>query len=271
MIKVNDKNIRQPAILTDVTKCIGCAQCVVACKETYNLESDVPRRWHKEDGLSAENWTSILRKTAETKQSYIRKQCRHCFDPACSSACPAGALYKSPEGAVIYDRSKCIGCRYCMMACPYGIPRYEWDEPVPYVKKCILCYPRLLEDKQPACTEACPTGATIFGDWDDLVKEAHSRIKSDPERYIHQVWGEKEIGGTAVLYISDIDLSFLSYGKELGTRPVPKATETAMVSVLPAFFGMGAIMTGLHLFTERKNRIAQEKKNKERRDDEQGS
>ena len=110
------------AILTDVTKCVGCLECLSACKTQNHLGTDVPRVWQKNDGLSAENWTSVLQKDGP---HYIRKQCRHCLEPACASACPVGALHKTPEGAVVYDSDKCLGCRYCMMACPYGIPRYD--------------------------------------------------------------------------------------------------------------------------------------------------
>ena len=159
-------------ILTDTTKCIGCSECVIACKTTYNLGLDVPRRWQKNDGLSAKNWTSIIRKPGG---QFVRKQCRHCLEPSCVSACPVGALEKHENGPVTYDGGKCMGCRYCMMACPYGIPRYDWDSAIPYVRKCILCYGRIAEGKKPACTEACPTGATIFGNRDDLLKEAKKK------------------------------------------------------------------------------------------------
>ena len=168
------------AILTDITKCIGCLECVSACKQVNDLGMETPRTWQKNDGLSADNWTSILQKP---DNHYVRKQCRHCLEPACVSSCPVGALRKTPEGAVIYDSGKCLGCRYCMMSCPFGIPRYDWDKTVPYIRKCILCYPRLKEGKQPACTEVCPTGATIFGDRDKLIAEAHLRIKENPGKY----------------------------------------------------------------------------------------
>lgn len=154
------------AILTDTTKCIGCRECVLACKKEYHLEPETPRRWEREDGLSARNWTSIVQRP---NGKFIRKQCRHCINPACVSACPVQALKKTPEGAVIYDSSRCMGCRYCMIACPYGIPRYDWDQPVPYVRKCILCYDRIKDGGQPACVEACPTEATIFGNRDELL------------------------------------------------------------------------------------------------------
>lgn len=133
----------KPAILTDVSKCIGCRECVLACKEQNHLERDLPRRWDRDDGLSARNWTSIIERESG---HFVRKQCRHCLEPACAEACPVGALYKTPEGPVIYISDKCLGCRYCMMACPYGIPRYDWDQKVPYVRKCILCFDLLKKE-----------------------------------------------------------------------------------------------------------------------------
>jgi len=237
------------AILTDITKCVGCLECVVACKRENNLETDVPRIWHKGDGLSSENWTSILQKP---DKHFIRKQCRHCHEPACASACPVGALHKTKEGVVIYDSNKCLGCRYCMMACPYGIPRYDWDEQVPYVRKCIMCHHRLRQGRQPACTEACPEKATIFGDRTELLAEARRRIRKDPDRYIDHVWGEHEVGGTNVLYISDIDLGFLSYRSQPGMEPLPKTTEIAMKAVPVAFVGMGGVMYGINWIIRRR-------------------
>ncbi len=248
------------AILTDITKCIGCMECLSACKKTNNLETDLPKTWQKNDGLSAKNWTSILQKP---DSRFIRKQCRHCLEPACASACPVGALHQTAEGAVVYDSEKCIGCRYCMMACPYGIPRYDWDETVPYVRKCILCYPQLKEGKQPACTEVCPTGATIFGEREEMIAEAHRRIKENPGKYIERVWGEHEVGGTSVLYVSDINLDFLSYQPNLGTQPVPDTTKLAMNSVPFTFVGMGATMLGLNWIIKRRMKLMNDKEKDE--------
>ena len=241
------------AILTDVTKCIGCLECVAACKTINSLKLETPQVWHKNDGLSARNWTSILRKD---NGHYIRKQCRHCLDPACATACPVGALRRSPEGAVVYDSGKCLGCRYCMMACPYGIPRYDWDEPVPYVRKCILCYDQIKQGRQPGCTAACPTEATVFGDRDDLISEGHRRILAEPHKYIDRVWGEHEFGGTSVLYVSDIDLSFLSYGGRSDPTPLSKTTLLAMKSVPFAFVGMGGVMYGINWIIKRRMELA---------------
>ena len=241
------------AILTDVTKCVGCLECVAACKNEYGLAYDVPRVWQNNDGLSAENWTSVLQKEGH---HFVRKQCRHCLEPACASACPVGALHKTNEGPVVYDSNKCLGCRYCMMACPYAIPRYDWDQTVPYVRKCIMCYDRIKQGKQPACTSACPYEATIFGDRTKLLAEAHRRIAEHPSKYIDHIWGEHEVGGTSVLYISDIDLGFLGYQPNLQTS-LPHTTEAAMKSVPFAFVGMGGAMLGLRWIIKRRELLAQ--------------
>ncbi|MGB9105731.1 MAG: 4Fe-4S dicluster domain-containing protein [Terriglobales bacterium] len=240
------------AILTDTTKCNGCHECVAACKKQNKLPLDLPRRWDLDDGLSARNWTSIVE---GPKQALVRKQCRHCLEPACASVCPVGALHKTDIGAVVYDSSKCMGCRYCMMACPYGIPRYDWDAAVPYVRKCILCYDRILAGRQPACTEACPTKATIFGDRDELLAEAHRRIRENPGLYIHTVWGEHDVGGSSVLYISNVDLSLLTGGQALGARPLPSTTATAMEAVPFTFCGVLALMAGVHWIIDRRMNV----------------
>ena len=241
------------AILTDTTLCTGCERCVAACSETHDLPEEIRFRWSMGDGLSGRRLTTVLHLPPN---EFVRKQCRHCLEPACVAACPVGALRKTDEGAVVYDFHKCMGCRYCMMVCPFGIPRYEWESRIPRVRKCTLCASRLAEGKEPACTETCPTGATIFGERDELLAEAHRRIDADPDRYVDHVFGETEVGGTALLTISGIDLQALMLGNEAGERPYPELQEAAMNAVPVAFLSMGALMGGLHWIIERRNKLA---------------
>jgi formate dehydrogenase iron-sulfur subunit len=242
------------AILTDTTKCVGCEKCVQACKRVNGLGDDIPFRWRLEDGLNSTRWTTIVRRAGGV---FVRKQCRHCLEPACASACPVGALQHTADGPVIYDVGKCLGCRYCMMACPFGIPRYEWESPVPHVEKCTMCFARQARGEQPGCTEACPTKATIFGTRDELLAEAHRRIAADPDRYVGTVFGETDVGGTCVLYVSGIDLGFLHVGRAPGDEPMPERTRLAMHAVPFAFVGMGVLMGSLAWIIGRRNERAE--------------
>lgn len=244
------------AILTDVTRCTGCEECVKACKETHDLGEDRPWRGQRSiDDLSSSRFTTILR---EPGDHFVRKQCRHCLEPACASACIVGALQKTPEGPVIYDSDKCMGCRYCLMACPFDIPRYDWDRAVPYVRKCTFCYDRLKEGKQPACTEACPHEATIFGPRDELLEVARQRQKDNPGRYVPEIFGETEVGGTSVLYLSSIPLGFLGWQDNMGDTALPALTWAAMKKVPGVVVGMGGIMAGVYWTIGRRMKLAAE-------------
>jgi formate dehydrogenase iron-sulfur subunit len=150
-----------------------------------------------------------------------------------------------------------------MIACPYGIPRYDWDKPAAYVQKCDMCIDRIREGKQPACTEACPTDATIFGDRDELIKEAHRRIREHPEKYVNKIFGEFEVGGTSVLYVSDIDIGFLTHPLKPGIKPLPETTSTAMEAVPFTFVGMGALMAGIFWICRRREELQSDKQENE--------
>lgn len=221
------------AILTDLTKCIGCEACAWACKEINELPRD--------DGaakLSARTWTTVEKR----KGVNIRRQCMHCLDPACVSVCPVGALQKTAEGPVIYDESRCMGCRYCMIGCPFGVPKYEWDSPLPRVQKCVLCFEkRVKEGRQPACTEACPTGATKFGDRDELIQEARERIRKSPDLYVDHIYGLHEAGGTSVLYLSSVPFEELAFKVSLRDDPYPRLT-WEILSKLPSVVSVGGVM-----------------------------
>lgn len=252
---------RQPfGILTDTTLCTGCETCVHACKATYKLGRDRAWRWkNKIDDLSSTRFTTIIRRPGNR---YVRQQCRHCVSPACASACIVGALQKTDIGPVIYDEKRCMGCRYCMMACPYGIPRYSWEARVPLVRKCILCYDRIRTGGQPACTEACPYKATIFGPRDELIAEARRRFERNPGKYFPReapkIYGEHEVGGTSVLYISDISLDFLGWRPNLGDQPLPTLTWAALAKVPPIVLGVAGLMSGIYWVIGRRMQLQAE-------------
>jgi formate dehydrogenase iron-sulfur subunit len=157
---------------------------------------------------------------------------------------------------VVYDSELCMGCRYCLVACPYGVPRYEWEEAAPYVRKCTLCYPRLQEGREPACVEACPEGALLFGSRDELLRQAHLRIAHEPGRYIDHVYGETEVGGTSVLYLADVSLGFLGWSDELGDTPLPTLSWASLEKVPPVVVGMASLMGGIHWVVRRRMRLA---------------
>lgn len=234
------------SILTDTTLCTGCEECVKACKGVNHLGKDKSRPWKSSiDDLSATRFTTIVR---QGRGVFVRRQCRHCQSPACVSACIVGALQKTDEGPVIYDDGKCIGCRYCMLACPYGIPRFEFGEAIPYIRKCDFCYERIMggELDAPACVTACPEKATIFGTRDEMLHEAKKRIAAAPGKYRQdRVVGETEIGGTSVLYLSDRDLGSLAWKAELGDQPLPDLTAGALKAVPPTIMVVGGVMAAV--------------------------
>jgi formate dehydrogenase iron-sulfur subunit len=226
---------------------------VVACKTENGLGEDRAWGWQESaDSLSATRFSTILRRKGNR---FVRQQCRHCVEPACVSACIVGALTKTPEGAVVYDAGKCMGCRYCMLACPYGIPRYTWESAMPVIRKCTLCYPRLKEGKVPACAEACPEKAIAFGSRRAMLAEGHRRIARNPKAYVNRVFGEQEIGGTSVLYVSDISLGFLGWKPGLGDRPLPELTWAALKKVPPVVLLVGGAMSGIWWVIGRRMRM----------------
>jgi len=267
---------KQMSILTDVTRCIGCNKCVESCQEANNLPRERPWRWLKRiTDLSSSRWTTIKKIETKTGDRYVRRQCRHCLEPACVEACIVGALKKTPEGAVVYNRDICIGCRYCMIACPYEIPRYSWEDAVPYIQKCHFCYDRVQnEGQEPACVAHCPAGATIFGEREQLLAEAKKRIRENPDRYINRIWGEHEVGGSSVLYISDVSLNLTDLDSSIADgTPMPERTFKILKHMPAVFVGMSAAMGGIYWIIERRNKLApgnsdkNEKKDSEKKDD----
>jgi formate dehydrogenase iron-sulfur subunit len=211
------------AFLVDVTRCRGCEKCVEACVRVRDFDPDIAARDRATtpDGLSANRPTTVV---PVAKGRFAPKRCMHCLEPTCASACLVGAITKTTEGPVIYDPDKCIGCRYCMLACPFHIPRYEWTRTTPFMQKCTMCFDRLKDALPPACVEACPNEVLSFGEREGMLARAHQLIDGNPGRYLPRVWGEDEFGGTCVLFVSDVDLSTLGWPKS-DAHAIPEFTE----------------------------------------------
>jgi Fe-S-cluster-containing dehydrogenase component len=242
-------------MLYDATKCIGCKTCVVACKEEAGLPADTRsnRLYDAPDGLNEYTKNVIQLYKGDNEYSYVKKQCMHCIDPACVGACMLGALKKGDYGVVSYEADTCIGCRYCEVACPFNVPKFEWSKSTPKIVKCELCKERLAKGLEPACTTVCPAKAIIFGKRDQLLKEAHDRIDRNPNLYFPKVYGEEELGGTQVLYLSHVPFEKLGFRFD-DKRAVPDVQQTIQHGVYQGFAAPIALyaVLGAVIFRNRK-------------------
>ncbi|MCG6963301.1 MAG: 4Fe-4S dicluster domain-containing protein [Acidobacteria bacterium] len=241
------------ALLVDVTRCTGCEACVQACVEANALDSEAADRDRAvtADGLSANRLCTVRRLE---RGRWARVSCMHCLEPSCVAACLVGGLRRTPEGAVVYDADRCIGCRYCMLACPMHVPRYQWDARLPFMKKCSLCHDRLVAGQLPACVDACPHEALSFGPRTAMLELAHDRIAGQPRRYLPHVWGEHEWGGTSVLYVADVDLAPLGLVRG-ARRSVPSITEPVIRTTPRLALSVALTMSGLMWVVDRRRRL----------------
>jgi Fe-S-cluster-containing dehydrogenase component len=235
-------------LLYDATLCIGCKACVAACREANGLEPDTA---YFEGGLyqapvdlngRTKNVIKLYRDGEQV--SYMKAQCMHCIDPACASACMLGALQKRERGIVSYDPDRCIGCRYCQMACPFNVPKFEWSKAAPKIVKCELCRHLLARGGIPACVEACPRQAVIFGTRSELLAEAQRRLAANPGRYVPKIYGETDAGGTQVLYLAAVPFEKLGL-PELGPEPAPDTARTIQHGLYKGFAAPVALYAAL--------------------------
>jgi formate dehydrogenase iron-sulfur subunit len=278
--------------LIDIANCIGCRACQVACKqwnerdgEDTTLEPDLG--FQNPATLSAKTYTLIAFHEAENPASpggvesaFVMQRCLHCLEPACVSACPTTALQRQPDGPVSYEVDECIGCRYCMLACPWDVPTADWNTRAPTISKCTHCADRVEqpvpiafngqalsgdEHKRfsgsiatPACVKACPADALLYGTREEMLAVAHKRIADRPDKYVNHVYGEKELGGTSVLYLSRVPFEKLGF-PTYGEKPFPAFTKTALGAVPPAVIAVGAMLGACYaFFRKRAQKVADE-------------
>jgi len=245
-------------LLYDATLCIGCKTCVVRCQEANHLEPDtsLDKKYDAPVALNARAKTVIKLYRGEEGESFMKAQCMHCVDPACVSACMIGALTKRANGIVSYNVDYCVGCRYCEIACPFNVPKFEWAKSTPKIVKCELCRDRLAVGKEPACTEVCPRHAVIYGKRTDLMLEAKRRIAAEPDKYVQKVYGETEGGGTQCLYISHVPFDKLGLPM-LDDRPPAELARSIQHTVYKGFIAPVALYGALAVVMLRNRRSAE--------------
>lgn len=243
-------------MLVDLTRCTGCNSCALACK-VANDRSDptsIP------SAISADAYSFVdVRHVSDPHgaplEVFVKRQCMHCVDPACVSACTVGALRKTPEGPVVYDSYKCIGCRYCQYACPYGVPTYDWDSPLGLIGKCEMCADRIAEGDKPACADACPNGAIRFGKRSTLLAEAKAHLTSNPGRYVNHIYGEHEAGGASVLYLAPVPFAALGF-PTLGDDTITSYGESVMRKTPVIALTVASLAAAVQYMTGRRARHA---------------
>ncbi|MCG2774759.1 MAG: 4Fe-4S dicluster domain-containing protein [Desulfobacterales bacterium] len=254
-------------VLHDTVLCIGCRNCEAGCNKVNELPPpdrpfddisvlDNKRRTDPKAYTVVNRYDNVNNARGPL---YRKIQCNHCLEPACASVCFVRAFTKTKTGAVVYDASVCVGCRYCMIACPFEIPTYEYDKALsPRIMKCTMCHPRVVKGKLPGCVEACPNEALTFGKRNDLINIARERIRRYPDRYVNHIYGEHEMGGTSWLNISGVPFKQLGMREDLGVTPAPELTAGALGAV-PIVVGLWPVLlTGIYAISKRKDKIARE-------------
>ena len=237
-------------ILYDSNICVGCQSCETACAEAHGLP--VP---------TDEIKPGVLRKTSETQRCaincyttekgdiFVRNQCMHCNEPACAAACLTQAMYKTKEGPVIWRADKCMGCRYCMVSCPFDVPKFEYHSANPKIQKCDMCYDRIIKGEKPVCVEACG-GALFYGTRRELIAEARKRIAENPELYVDKIYGENVAGGTGYLYLSPVPQNELGFDTRIQNSSYPALTKGFLYAVPSVFVLVPTLLLGIHKATK---------------------
>ncbi len=253
-------NTERKGVLVDTTVCIGCRKCEWACKGAHDIEQGDFESYQNNEVLNdmrrptPTDLTIVNRYTDEGLRN-VKLQCMHCDYPACVSACIVGAISKTENGSVVWDTDMCIGCRYCMVACPFQIPTFEYEKALdPKIVKCDFCIDRTNEGKIPACVNICPVEALTYGTREELITEARRRIKNNPDKYYNHIFGEHEVGGTSWLYLADKNLADSVFPK-LGDNPAPGVSESIQHGLFAYFvppIAVYALLGGIMWLTKDK-------------------
>jgi len=255
-------------MLYDATRCIGCRACVTACKTANDLPGNL---YDPPNDLNGDTKNIIKKYEVDGEvQSYMKAQCMQCIDPGCVSACMIGAFKKREYGIITWDGTRCIGCRYCQVACPYTIPKFQWASNNPKIVKCELCLHiihdpvtgKLREGAVPGCCQVCPKEAVIFGKYTDLLADAKNRVASHPDRYWGpdgkaKIFGEHDGGGTQVLYLASVDFEKLGL-PPLGEEGSAQLARTIQGGIYQGMIAPSVLLVGLAAVIWR-NRRASEK------------
>jgi formate dehydrogenase iron-sulfur subunit len=221
-------------VLVDTTKCIGCRMCELSCANAHQdagVEFTETVDFATQRTTSEKHWTVVNRYDTAQGPVYAKQQCLHCLQPACASACLTRAMHKTAAGPVTWTAGRCMGCRFCMISCPFDMPKFEYHSAVPRIQKCVMCWERLEDGKQPACVENCPSGALSFGPRAELIEEARRRIYAAPGQYVHHIYGEHEAGGTSWMYLASVPFEQLGLKTDVGDEPYPALTREFLYSV----------------------------------------
>jgi Fe-S-cluster-containing dehydrogenase component len=235
-------------ILVDTTLCVGCRSCEFACAEEHadsGLEAPEDVDWSEERPTSPTQWTLVNRYETDQGEMFRKTQCMHCLTPACANACLTKAMHKTEDGPVAWDGDRCMGCRFCMLSCPFDVPKFEYDSANPRIQKCTMCFDRVAEGREPACVEACPMGALTFGKRSELLDEARERIYHAPDQYVHHIYGEHEAGGTGYLYLASVPFEQLGLRTDLSEEPYPVYTREFLYGVPVVLTLVPPLLVGL--------------------------
>jgi Fe-S-cluster-containing dehydrogenase component len=238
-------------MLYDSARCVGCQECERACAKAHDLPEP-------QDEVKI----GVLRKTSELQRCvinnyntskgevFVRNQCMHCNEPACAAACLTQAMYKTKEGPIIWRGEKCMGCRYCMVSCPFDVPKFEYHSANPKIQKCDMCYDRIMKGQKPSCAEACPGEAIVFGTRRELLAEARKRMAESPGTYVDQIYGESAAGGTGYLYLSTAPFNEVGFNPKIQNESYPALSKGFLYSVPAVFVLLPTLLLGIHEATK---------------------